>query len=295
MRGILEWEDVPWSGYTSFAGRARGYPSPMARGAHVIERASARRIPSPAESVWLRAAGFRLHARVSTAAPVSALPVVFVHGVGVASTYMLPTLVRVAPQHRGYAPDLPGFGASEKPGRTLGLGELADVLAAWMDAAALERAAVVGNSVGCQVVLELALRHGGRTACLVLLGPTIDPAARSPRALLWRWLLNARHEPARLLPVLLRDYRAAGIWRPLRTLAAALRDPVEQKLPRIETPALVLRGEHDALVSQAWAERVAELLPRGRLAVVPGAAHTVNFNAAEPTARLITAFLAGTA
>jgi 2-hydroxy-6-oxonona-2,4-dienedioate hydrolase len=58
-----------------------------------------------------------------------------------------------------YAPDLPGFGRSEKPSRALDVPELADALARWLDTQRMEQAAFVVNSFGCQVVADLAVRH----------------------------------------------------------------------------------------------------------------------------------------
>jgi pimeloyl-ACP methyl ester carboxylesterase len=60
--------------------------------------------------------------------------------------------------------------------------------------------------------------------------------------------------------------------------AAAGLGAVERQLPRVAAPVLVVRGTRDRIVPQAWAERAARLLPRGRLAVIPGAAHAVNFS-----------------
>jgi pimeloyl-ACP methyl ester carboxylesterase len=86
-------------------------------------------------------------------------PVVLVHGLVVASDYMLPTAERLAVHFPVYAPDLPGFGRSAKPSRAFDIIELADVLAAWIRALGLGRAVLLANSFGCQVVAECAVRH----------------------------------------------------------------------------------------------------------------------------------------
>jgi 2-hydroxy-6-oxonona-2,4-dienedioate hydrolase len=243
------------------------------------------------ESCWTRAGGFLLHARVSTVTPRHELPAVFVHGIGVGSPYMVPTMERLAPWHRAYALDLPGFGRSEKPPRTLDVPELADALAAWIDGRAVERPALVGNSFGCQVVVELAARGAGHARCLVLLGPTMDRLARNRRQQTLRWLSNARFERPAQLPLLIRDYAAAGLRRTLATFRCGLRDHIEEKLPRVTVPVLVMRGGRDPIVPQRWAEEVARLVPSGRLVVVPGAGHTLNFNAPDQTARVLRAYL----
>ena len=70
-----------------------------------------------------------------------------------------------------------------------------------------------------------------------------------------------------------------------------MEDRIEDNLPRVEMPALVVRGSRDPICPQRWAEEVAGLLPRGRLVVVPGAAHTLNFGTPTEFAGLIRGFL----
>ena len=171
--------------------------------------------------------------------------------------------------------------------------ELADALAAWMDALGLTPAAVLGNSVGCQIVAHLAARHPASVERLVLAGPTMDPRARTAWRVLLRWLQNNRHERLAQLPLNVRDYWAAGLPRLIATLRHALRDRIEEQLPSIRVPTLVVRGERDALVPQDWAEQVTRRLPHAELVVIPRAAHTVNFNAPDALAQVVLPFLRG--
>jgi pimeloyl-ACP methyl ester carboxylesterase len=61
---------------------------------------------------------------------------------------------------------------------------LADRLAAWMGAVGLPSATLVGNPIGCQVVVECAARQANRVHAVVLAAPTVDPrAATFPRQL----------------------------------------------------------------------------------------------------------------
>jgi 2-hydroxy-6-oxonona-2,4-dienedioate hydrolase len=46
----------------------------------------------------------------------------------------------------------------------------------------------------------------------------------------------------------------------------------------MQAPTLVLRGAHDPIVSQQWAERVAQLLPQGQLKVIPRVAHAMHYS-----------------
>ena len=107
---------------------------------------------------------------------------------------MLPIAEHLARDFRVYAPDLPGFGLSDKPDHVLTLRELADALAAWMDAVGLSRAAFVGNSLGNEIMVELALRHLGKVERLVLQGPTPDPGARNAPQQIWRYIATSPFE-----------------------------------------------------------------------------------------------------
>src|SRR5687768_13321911 len=84
-------------------------------------------------STWTRLSGLRCHAVISVKpAPPLAPQIVLVHGYAVSSSYMIPTAERLAGRFPVFAPDLPGYGLSDKPERVLDVPELADVLAGWM-------------------------------------------------------------------------------------------------------------------------------------------------------------------
>lgn len=240
---------------------------------------------------YTRVDGRWMHARVSLdRAPAGAPVVVLVHGIGVSSRYMVPLAAQLANHFRVFAVDLPGYGRSDDPGRVLRLPELADALSLWLESMHLGPVALLGNSFGCQIVVELAVRDPQRVSAVVLQGPTIDPSARSiPRQLL-RSLRSGRESPSLGL-VTARDYAACGLGRVAETFRIAVRDPVEHKLPHVRAPALVVRGSRDAVVSEQWAEQVAHLLPHGRLAVVPGAAHAMNYTNPLELARVVRPFL----
>jgi pimeloyl-ACP methyl ester carboxylesterase len=243
-------------------------------------------------SAWTEVNGLTMHARIAEGAGAVAPPVVLVHGVGVSSRYMLPTLRRLAASYRVYAPDLPGFGRSDHPPDVLGPAPLADALAAWMGVMGLGDAVVLGNSMGCQVAVDLALRHPERVGRLVLTDPTGDPEAQAVTPVLLWGALDVLGEPPSLWPRLVLDYFLAGPLRTLRTLRRALAVPMRHKLPEVRVPALVVRGGRDRIVSQCWVEEVARLLPRGELLVIPDATHAANFSAPDALARAVHSFLA---
>lgn len=234
-----------------------------------------------------------MHARVCLdAAPSNAPTVVMVHGLGVSSRYLLPTVYRLAPFCRVYAVDLPGFGESDKPTQALNVDELSDALVCWMSEVKLHQAAFIANSFGCQIVVNTAVRHPSRITRAVLTAPTVDAQARSAVQQIARLVLNIPREPMSLIPLVTGDYLNAGLGRAIRTLRYALADPVEAKLPAVRVPTLVVRGEHDPMVPQQWAEAVARLLPEAQLIVIPGAGHAVNYNSPDQLARIVLPFLA---
>ena len=204
---------------------------------------------------------------------------------------MVPTARRLAPFFPVFAPDLPGFGKSAKPSRVLSVPELADALGAWMDAVGLDRAVLVGNSLGCQILVDLAVRYPARAACVVLAGPTIDPHARTAPQQIGRWLYDWIYERPSLAFAHVRDYYEAGLARGWRTFRYTLADWIEDKLPHLHAPALVVRGSRDPIVPQRWAEEVVRLLPRGRLVVIPGGSHCVNYTTPRQFARVVRAFV----
>jgi len=246
-------------------------------------------------STWVPVHGLRLHVLTSAQARTPDAPtVVLVHGVAVSSRYLVPLAEQLTGRARVYVPDLPGYGRSERPaGRDLTVPELADALVGWMDRVGLERPHLLGNSFGCQVIADLAARYPDRVGRIVLQGPTFDPDARSA----WRQVLRC----LAVLPferyseglVLLRDLWDLGLWRAVDMIRKGLDDRIELKLGRVTAPTLVVCGTRDAIVPRRWAEEATRLLPNGRLVVMEGAAHTINYSQPARLAEVIWPFLTG--
>jgi len=168
---------------------------------------------------------------------------------------------------------------------------LADVLADWMSIARIKQAVLVGHSFGSQIVAEFALRHPEKIARAVLAAPTFDREARGFFRQFGRLLLDSGNEPFSLVLLAVKSYLKFGFRREARTLQFALKDRIEEKLPQIRIPALVLRGELDTVVPQRWAEEVAALLPNGKLTTISGGTHGVNYNSPRKFAEAIREFL----
>jgi 2-hydroxy-6-oxonona-2,4-dienedioate hydrolase len=228
-------------------------------------------LTAPEERLWLPAGEHLLHTRAFGRPGAPAI--VLVHGAVVSSRYFRPLARLLAADFRVLLPDLPGYGESDAPGRLLGVPELAGVLALWSRAHAGGAAVWVGNSLGCQVVAELAAESPDLVQSIVFVGPTVDRRARSAPRQLARLVRDAPREQLSLVGTWIRDLYSAGLRRAWGTLGVALRDDIEDKLPRIRAPRLVVRGARDPLAPQRWAEEVAR---GGELAVIPGAAHAAH-------------------
>ena len=100
-------------------------------------------------------------------------PVVMLHGLGGTKISFLPTLAALAPERRVIAVDLPGFGDSDKPIGRYDAAFFARWVEALLDALKLDRAHVLGHSMGGRVALELGIRRPDRVESLMLMTPSL--------------------------------------------------------------------------------------------------------------------------
>jgi pimeloyl-ACP methyl ester carboxylesterase/uncharacterized RDD family membrane protein YckC len=242
------------------------------------------RAASTLESTRAEVRGVRMHATGGGSGP----PVVLVHGYGISGAYMLPLAEVLATSCSVFVPDLPGQGRSGQPKGPWGIRGMADSLGGWLDAVGLRHPLIVANSLGCQVVTELAVRRPACVGPMVLIGPTVDPARRAARHQLFNVLRDSAREPFSLLALAARDHAKTVDVRPLLTTArAALADRIEDRLPLVPQPSVVVYGEDDGFLSREWAERAAALLPLGRLVVVPSEPHAVHYTRPDLIAEIV--------
>jgi 3-oxoadipate enol-lactonase len=212
---------------------------------------------------------------------------------------------------RVVAVDLPGFGEAPLP-----QGEdapWADVLGT-MDALAIERAALVGNSFGAEVALRVALVGRDRVRALVLcsarapgIGPfsELEAAWEAENAALDRGDIDAAVQavvdawtlpdaPNALRERVAAMQRHAFELQAEESTAVEAPDPLEQRpdgLARLDVPALRAVGERDKRDFREAAEVLARTLPRGRHAVIEGAGHLAPLEAPAAFRGLVLAFL----
>ena len=216
--------------------------------------------------------------RFVAAGPPGAPPIVLVHGIGSSSAYFARLSAVLARRWSVVAVDLPGFGATPTPRRPLTVAGHAGALAAFLDQRGLRGAVLVGHSPGCQVVAHLLRDAPGAASRAVLIGPTVDERARTALRQGLRLARNACLEPKTLLPVQARSYLACGPRTYLGTVGPMLADRIEELLPHVRVPVLLVRGERDGIARRAWVDRLTALTPGGASAEVPGARHVAQWS-----------------
>jgi pimeloyl-ACP methyl ester carboxylesterase len=235
--------------------------------------------------------------------------VVCLHGLGSNKTSFFKTISTLTPDHTVHAIDLPGFGSSSKPARAAyDASYFARSVLGYMDAMGIDRAHLVGNSMGGRVAVELALTQPARTETLSLLAPAlafrrrrelvplvklirpelaaIPHALRAARVREQFWSLFAR--PERLDPTAA-DIAADEFCRTYRSRSARIAffaaarniylDPPDgegglwTRLAGLRPPALFIWGDRDRLVPAAFSRHVAEVLPHARQVVLNECGH----------------------
>jgi pimeloyl-ACP methyl ester carboxylesterase len=223
-------------------------------------------------------------------------PVVMIHGLGATKVSLLPTVAALAPRFHAISLDLPGHGDSDKPvGAPYDARFFADSVIEFLDALKVDRAHIIGNSLGGRVVLEMALRHPDRVQRLALLAPSLAWRRDRPWAPLLRLvrpelgLLQLAPRPVvegivrRLIPGAQDGWAAAGVDEFLRVYltprgraafyAAARQIYLEEpegddgfwpRLKTLEPEALFVWGRKDQLVPLAFARHVSEAVPAAR-------------------------------
>lgn len=229
-----------------------------------------------------------IHSRETTdAATAGGRRLVLLHGVGATTRYFRPLLQVLDGRVSAEAMDLPGIGPSSSPRPPSDIPAQADAVADWLRTRGHRRTTLVGNSMGAQTAVEVALRHPELTERLVLIGPTMDPAARGAVRQIGRLLVDATVERPSLIGLTLSDTLLTRRRVVVRYFAASLDHHIEERVARLAVPVLVVRGERDPVVPRRWAREVAELAPRGSLAEVRGGAHACHHGRPQAVANLL--------
>lgn len=217
--------------------------------------------------------------------------IVFVHGIGAAHRYWLPLAEQLQTEYRVIVPDLAGFGKTEHSDAVVSLREYANFLSEFVHQLEIKPVAYVGNSFGCQIIVDLLVSDENQTKA-VLIGPTINRHERTLHKQLLRFFQDVLMEPTPSAPILrlLHDYWDAGFRAVWRSLRAAITDNIEQKIANLTQPILIIRGSRDAIAPQLWVEELAHAAQKAHIAVIPGA-HVVHLTNPREVAHEIRHFL----
>ncbi|GAA4628005.1 alpha/beta fold hydrolase [Cellulomonas oligotrophica] len=213
--------------------------------------------------------------------------IVLVHGLGVSSQYFERLAVVLGRVGAVHLLDLPGFAGVPRPHGHLEITDFAELIARWVQHAGLERPTFVGHSMGSQIVTEVLASHPGIATHAVLVGPPVNSRERSVPLQAARLLQSSWHESARTRAVALQGYVECGPHWFASVLPRMLRYPIEERLPAVDVPVVVVRGEHDHVAPRAWVAELADLAPQGRWVEVPGASHAVIYEHSRQVADLV--------
>jgi len=224
-----------------------------------------------------------------------AVPIVHVHGFGISGTYLMPTARLLTGRAANVVPDLPGYGRSADPPRTLGIPALAHTLVEVLDALELEKAILVGNSMGCPISLEVARIVPERVAGVVLVSPAGGIANQPMARALKQMAVDAVRESPWMARIAVPDYVRFGLVNSLNLLGELTRFPSLDRLVSVPVPALAVIGSRDPLMPPPRRVReVSQSAPDGvTVVLIEGAAHAINFSHPGELAHVITSWLDG--
>ena len=200
---------------------------------------------------------------------------VLIHGIGVSHRYLrrLHNELAGAPT---YSLDLPGFAGTPRPGRQLSVADYGAFIAQALKASGIDSYILVGHSMGVQFTIEAALYAPERARRLVLMGPVVDSRHRSVLRQGMALSLDALlRESASSNWIVFTDYFRCGPRWYFTEVPVMMGYPTEQRLAGINVPVLVLRGNHDQVAGPEWCIRLAQAVPQGSFAEIPGAGHVV--------------------
>ena len=254
-------------------------------------------------------------------------PVILLHGLGATNASMLTTLWDLAQDHRVIAPDLPGFGDSAKPLRSYDAPFYGRWALELMDELGIERAHIVGNSLGGRVAIETALQDPGRVDRLALLTPSPAFIRRREFARLVKLLrpemalvplpMSHRRVVGSIKALFARPHRLPDQWYEaaadefLRVFSSPrgriaffsaarqiyLEEPYGDsgfwdRLRSLSAPSLFVWGARDWLVPPGFARHVERAVPDASSVVLADCGHVPQFELPERTHGIVREFLA---
>lgn len=233
--------------------------------------------------------------------------VLLIHGVGLRAEAWTAQTDTLAQNFKVIAVDMPGHGESPRLPADPELADYSDAIAEILD----ESTVVIGHSFGAMIALNLAVRHPGRVRAVAALNAIYqrDDAARAavtaraesldgvtvadPTATLVRWFGSGPSEERDACYRWLREVNPGG-YREAYRVFASQNGPSEQVLKTLECPALFLTGAEEPNSTPAMSRQMAELAPKGRAEILPGAAHMLPMTHAAQVNAILKQFMLDT-
>ncbi len=235
-------------------------------------------------------------------------PLVVLHGAYMNIETMGEIIPKLAETHRVYALEFQGHGRTTDIDRPITYPNLADDVAAVMDAVGLERADVFGYSMGAAAGLQLAIRHPAKVNKLVVASASYDTAGWQPE---FRAVIPQMTVEMFVNSPLEEEYRKFapnpdGFPALVEKLIALEKEPMdwEEDVRALDVPVLVIAGDADVvtlehsvalfrLLGGGAAGDMGAPLPASRLAILPATSHTAVITQPDLLHALIEPFLKG--
>ncbi len=224
-------------------------------------------------------------------------PIVFLHGLTDSWRSFERVLPLLPSSVHAFAVSQRGHGESTRPQSGYLLSDMSDDLDAFLDAVGIERAVVVGHSMGASVAQRFAVDHKARVSALVLVGAFAslyrDPGLTDfytsviagltdpiDRLFVRSWQLGtlARSMPADHFEVVVSETLKvpARVWK--AAFSGLLETPdFSARLRDVGVPTLLLWGDRDVFAERAAQDRLVDLIPDARLAVYEGFGHGLHW------------------
>lgn len=204
-------------------------------------------------------------------------------------------------------PRAPGFGLSDRPGWMTNPDDISYYMLDVIDALGLKDVTVLGFSFGGWLAAEMATKNNGAIARLILVDAYgVKIGGPHDRDIMDIWTSH----PAKVLAAKwadpekgkrdfsqMSDAQLTAVARANESFARFSWDPymhnpkLRHRLHRINVPTLVIWGEKDGVVSTAYGEAYAKLIPGATFAVVPGAGHYPHLEAPDAFMSTLSSFI----
>jgi len=222
-----------------------------------------------------------------------AAPLVFLHGWLGSWRYWVPAMEELSVTRRTYAFDLWGFGDSEKL-REYSIAAYVDLLQAFLDEMGIQRATLVGHSLGGLVALRFASRSPERVEQVMgvsvpVLGISIDPsfAAFSGNGDAFARLIARRAS----FPEVEREARKADLDAITVSMRSAMEHDLREAFPPSYVRVLLVHGEEDPIVHAPRPEWLGEFARNAHVVFLGGVRHFPMLEEKNKFNRLLMEFL----